>query len=77
VRLALRDDELEIELRDDGAAGGSNLAATGSRLGIAGMRERVESLGGSLDAGSRNGGGWRLTARLPTSSGVEQVRLPG
>jgi signal transduction histidine kinase len=33
------------------------------------MRERVESLGGSLEAGPTSGGGWHLIARLP-------LRLP-
>src|SRR5215217_2610974 len=65
VRLTAPADELEIEVRDEGAATGSALTATGSALGLAGMRERVESLGGSLDAGRVAGGGWRLTARLP------------
>jgi len=67
VRLTAPADELEIEVRDEGAATGSALTATGSALGLAGMRERVESLGGSLDAGRVAGGGWRLTARLPVA----------
>jgi signal transduction histidine kinase len=29
------------------------------------MRERVAVFGGSLDAGSRPGGGFRVVARLP------------
>jgi signal transduction histidine kinase len=64
VRLATRGDELEIEVRNERAATTSALAATGSGLGLAGMRERVESLGGTLDAGPA-GAGWCLTARLP------------
>ena len=65
VRFDLTDSSLEIEVRDDGAHAPSGLAATGSGLGIAGMRERIESLGGSLDAGRDDAGGWRLHARLP------------
>jgi signal transduction histidine kinase len=65
VRLATHGDELEIEVRDAGATRASGLAATGSGLGLAGMRERVESLGGSLEAGPGAGGGWRLAVRLP------------
>ena len=38
---------------------------TGSGLGLSGMRERVESLGGKLEVGPTADGGWRLTARLP------------
>ncbi|WP_327003353.1 hypothetical protein OHA72_51170 [Dactylosporangium sp. NBC_01737] len=33
--------------------------------GIAGMRERVEALGGTLSAGPRPGGGWQVHGSLP------------
>jgi signal transduction histidine kinase len=66
LRLSVRADALEIELRDSGAKAPSKLATTGSGLGLAGMRERIEGLGGSLDAGPVSGGGWRVHARVPT-----------
>jgi hypothetical protein len=50
---------------DDGAVVPSPLAASGLGLGLAAMRERVEALGGMLDAGPCADGGWRLEARLP------------
>jgi signal transduction histidine kinase len=31
------------------------------------MRERAEALGGSLEAGPRPEGGWRVEAKLPLS----------
>jgi signal transduction histidine kinase len=37
----------------------------GSGFGLQGMRERATALGGSLDAGPRPEGGFRVTARLP------------
>jgi signal transduction histidine kinase len=64
VRLGVRAQELEVEVRDDGPVAHSPLAASGARLGLTGMRERVEALGGDLEAGPANGG-WRLHARLP------------
>jgi signal transduction histidine kinase len=39
----------------------------GTGNGIRGMRERAERLGGELHARARPGGGFRVSARLPTS----------
>jgi signal transduction histidine kinase len=66
VRLASTGDWLEIEVRDHGGGAPSRLAESGSGLGLTGMRERVEALGGDLEAGPY-GGGWRLHARLPAT----------
>jgi signal transduction histidine kinase len=62
VALAYGDDDLVVTVSDDGRgpAGG---AAGGH--GLAGMRERVTVLGGSLDVGPRAGGGFAVRARLP------------
>lgn len=68
VRLALSDGSLEIDVRDHGGRAPSGLAQTGSGLGLTGMHERIQSLGGGLDAGPDDAGGWHLHARLPTSS---------
>jgi signal transduction histidine kinase len=65
VRLGVRAHELAIDVCDDGPVVPSPLAGSGLKLGLAGLRERVESLGGVLDAGPLPDGGWRLEARLP------------
>jgi signal transduction histidine kinase len=49
--------------RQDGAISTPREASSG--FGLVGMRERVRLLGGRLDAGPTDGGGFALTARLP------------
>jgi signal transduction histidine kinase len=53
-----------VTVDDTGVAGASPLASTGGGYGLRGMRERVELVGGSLDAGPY-GGGWRVRAEVP------------
>jgi signal transduction histidine kinase len=65
VRLGVDARALEVEVRDRGPAAPSPLAASGAGLGLAGMREGVQALGGVLEAGPVDAGGWRLRARLP------------
>jgi signal transduction histidine kinase len=57
-------DHVEIAVLDDGR--GAAAEATPGH-GITGMRERAEMVGGSLDAGPRPGGGFRVQARLPVA----------
>jgi signal transduction histidine kinase len=65
VALRVDDDQLLVEVRDDGTAGGDRVVAHGGGHGIAGMRERAALVGGSLDAGPDPAGGFRVCARLP------------
>jgi len=59
-------DAITIEVSDDGlGCDGANGAAAGN--GLRGMRERAAAVGGSVDAGHCEGGGWRVRARLPIS----------
>jgi signal transduction histidine kinase len=67
VRLTFADDELTLEVEDDGAGNGE-LPAAGN--GIAGMRERVAALGGDFSAGPRDDSGFRVAARLPLGGGA-------
>jgi signal transduction histidine kinase len=68
VGLVLRDDDLQVNIHDDGGQHGQRLAETGSGLGLIGIRERVESRGGSLAAGPDPNGGWHLRVVLPVAS---------
>jgi signal transduction histidine kinase len=65
VRLDYRDDELSIEVTDDGRGG-----VPGAGYGIPGMRERVSLLHGDFAAGPRPEGGFRVAARIPVPAGV-------
>jgi signal transduction histidine kinase len=61
-------DELTVTVADDGSPNPVRPAASGG-LGIPGMRERAELLGGTLAAGPRREGGFIVTARLPAQRG--------
>jgi signal transduction histidine kinase len=66
VHLRYTPETLSIQVDDDG----NGLASTSSRppgrgLGLAGMRERVSELGGLLQAGPQDGGGFQVRAELP------------
>jgi signal transduction histidine kinase len=62
VRVAVAPDAVTVEVSDTGRAAP---ASDGGGHGIAGMRERVAALGGSLTAGPRPEGGFAVTATLP------------
>ncbi|WP_326649817.1 MULTISPECIES: histidine kinase [unclassified Streptomyces] len=62
VAVAASDGHLRVTVTDDGTAPG---ATEGSGYGIAGMRERARSVGGTLAAGPRDGGGYEVAAALP------------
>jgi signal transduction histidine kinase len=62
VRVRHLEQSLEVEVNDDGR--GRDVPATGSGLGLVGMRERVAVHGGHLDVGPRRGGGFQVRARF-------------
>jgi signal transduction histidine kinase len=64
VSLGYREDDVRIEVVDDGISG---RRADGSRAGLVGVRERVTFFGGSVRFGPREGGGWSLVADFPTA----------
>ena len=62
ARLTSDGDGVAVEVLDDGQG---TTSLPGSGHGIVGMRERAQLLGGSLDAGPRPAGGFRVAAYLP------------
>ena len=74
VDVAYRADGLSLEVRNDAGSRtvpvlvGSGDGAAGGGHGIIGMQERAAMLGGSLDAGPTEDGGFQVTAVLPMST---------
>ncbi|MFD9482871.1 sensor histidine kinase [Streptomyces sp. NPDC059991] len=69
VAIDYKDEELSVEIVDDGRGATENSPAHG--FGIVGMRERVGLLSGHLSAGPRPEGGFRVAARLPLPAPVK------
>jgi len=71
VYVRYREDDIVVQVDDEGTANGAaarpgrpSKGGSGGN-GIAGMTERAHALGGSLHAGPRPGGGFRVRALLP------------
>jgi signal transduction histidine kinase len=69
VRVAARPDGLTIEVTDNGRA---RTGAVTAGHGLRGMAERAAAVGGHLDVGPREEGGWRVSARLPLNGSGRQ-----
>jgi PAS domain S-box-containing protein len=63
TRLIFNTKELRLELRDDGD--GFKVNAQHDGFGLAGMRERVEQMGGNLTISSRRRKGTKIAVTLP------------
>ncbi|PDW03264.1 sensor histidine kinase [Candidatus Viridilinea mediisalina] len=65
IELAYQSDHVRLKLADNGSGQSST---AGSGFGLAGLRERVEQLGGQLQAGPQAEGGFVLQICLPIQS---------
>jgi signal transduction histidine kinase len=68
VTLSYLRDALVVQVVDSGRGSRGYAGSPGGGHGIAGMRERAEATGGTLEAGPRPEGGFRVQARLPLAS---------
>jgi signal transduction histidine kinase len=69
----------EVTVLDNGTGSpeGAGAGADGGGHGLLGMRERVTALGGTLTAGPRYGGGFRVHAILPVEARTGEPGTPG
>jgi signal transduction histidine kinase len=69
VRIGFGEHELALLIEDDGRGAQHELYEEGGEdglgQGLIGMRERIGMVSGTLDAGARPGGGFRISAVLP------------
>ena len=66
VAFTWRPAELELVISDDGAPAAMMSTATGTTgMGLAGMRERVTAVGGTMTARGGADGGWRVHVTVP------------
>ncbi|HEU5453404.1 MAG TPA: GAF domain-containing sensor histidine kinase [Terriglobales bacterium] len=73
VQITREGDVVCVSVQDDGA-GMRDTKFTGRSFGLAGMRERVSSLGGTLTVSSQPGKGTRLQVQVPVTP---MLPLPG
>ncbi|MEV4806674.1 histidine kinase [Nonomuraea sp. NPDC049421] len=69
VSVVADEKEVRIEVLDDGPRK-RTLPSDGAGHGLIGMRERVSMYGGTFEAGSRRGRGFRVFATLPYGEGL-------
>ena len=65
VRITYRDGHMRVEVTDDGRGASTTTVERATGHGLVGMRERVELYHGTLHAGPRPGGGFRVAATIP------------
>ncbi|MDQ4127161.1 MAG: PAS domain-containing protein [Actinomycetota bacterium] len=72
VRLQTEGGTLLAEVADDGRGFDSVAARRG--VGLVGMRERVEAVGGEIEVTSQPGEGTKVTVRVPLGGGTRALR---
>ena len=66
IAIEYNDDSLLLEVTDDGRGAAASAGSNGERgQGLLGMHERIALLEGTLNAGPRRGGGYRVAAKIP------------
>jgi glucose-6-phosphate-specific signal transduction histidine kinase len=68
VMVQWRPDSITLEVTDDGR--GAAADSDGLGQGLRGMAERATMFGGTVSAGPRPGGGFRVRAQIPTAEAL-------
>lgn len=69
VRVRYTPEHVRLEVDDDGRGATDSDVAASTGHGLIGMRERVELYRGTIHAGPRPGGGFRVDATIPLAAG--------
>jgi signal transduction histidine kinase len=72
VSVTKQDGTLRIAIEDDGVGISSTTNPQRRSYGMAGMRERISALGGTLNVSSRKGQGTKISAAVPLSETNEE-----
>ncbi|MBW8481110.1 sensor histidine kinase [Actinomadura parmotrematis] len=65
IEVGMLPGAVEVDITNAAAAAGPRHGLPSGGNGLVGLRERVTALGGRLEAGPRDGGGYTVRARLP------------
>jgi signal transduction histidine kinase len=76
ARLEYRDSFITLTVSDDGRGFDTNRTAPAGAVGLLGMRERAEALGGSFSIFSTPGSGTTIVARFPAEEQFVQHPIP-
>jgi two-component system sensor histidine kinase UhpB len=80
IELRQSDNTLDLAVRDDGVgfdvARTTTQAVTRGHLGLLGMRERVQILGGNVEVHSQTGKGTRIRVSLPLAERTAEPAAP-
>lgn len=68
VTLSLLDDQVLLDIRDDGRGFDASAVTNGSSFGLISMRQRLAEVGGTLAVESRHGAGTAVSASIPVAA---------
>ncbi len=79
IRIGYAPDRVEVEVTDDGRGAAAHLGVEPGGRGLVGMRERAMLYGGTMEAGPRAAGGYRVHAAFPVevpTPAIERADAP-